>query len=323
MGKILSIDLTEGSLHVESLEEPFARRYLGGNGFAAKFIFDLVPPHAEPLSPENVVVLATGPINATPVWGSGRAHVASISPLTGLFIDSNFGGSFGWMLKRTGYDVIVISGASPFPVVVSITDDAVEIKNAVDLWGKTTSETHALIVEKQGPGLESAVIGPAGENGVAYASVICSGTRISAAGRGGIGAVLGSKNLKAITVRGARNVTIEDPERLKGYLKRLQPDLIQQARGLTDIGTPILVGIINASGRLGTHNNTREVFDQAGAISGEVIARSYKHKNTACHGCPVACGKIVKVPGGEFAHRGVKMPEYETLYALGSMIDNG
>lgn len=133
---------------------------------------------------------------------------------------------------------------------------------------------------------------------------------------------MGAKNCKAVVVRGTKKADVAHPGEMKNFLKSLLPDLREKAGGLTDIGTPILVKIINDQGRLGTHNNTREVFDQAEAISGELIARNYKKKNIACHGCPVACGKLVDVPEGEFAGRAVKMPEYETLYAIGSMIDN-
>ncbi len=322
MGRILKIDLSTGTCSVEILGEGFARSYLGGNGFAARYIHDLVPPEAEALSPENVVVFASGPVTATPVWGGGRAHLAAISPLTGLFFDSNFGGNFGWMMKRTGFDAIVISGRAPSPVYILIQDDNVEIKDAHGLMGRTTGETHALLLKREGAGLESAVIGPAGENGVLYANVICSGARISAAGRGGIGAVLGSKNCKALAVRGTHKTLLAHPEELQAYLQGLRPLLREKSRGLTEIGTPILVNVVNAQGRLGTHNNTRETFEMAHAISGELIQATYKHKNIACHGCPVACGKLVNVPSGEFAHHRVKMPEYETLYALGSMLDN-
>jgi len=322
MGKILKIDLSEGSHAVEDLSPEFARAFLGGNGFAARLIHDLVPPETDALSPENIVVFATGPINTTQVWGSGRAHVASISPQTSMFMDSNFGGNFGWMMKRTGYDVFIIAGRAAHPVYIFITDEAVEIRDAAALWGRTTGETHRLLLHDTCPGMESAVIGPAGENGVVYANVICSGSRISAAGRGGIGAVLGAKNCKAIAVKGTQKAPIARPEELKSFLKSRAADLMEKAKPLSEIGTPVLVNVINNLGRLGTHNNTREVFDQAHAISGELIAENYKEKNIACHGCPVACGKLVRVPEGEFEHRAVKMPEYETLYAIGSMIDN-
>lgn len=322
MGKILFIDLSSGRALVEELQEGFARAYLGGNGFAAAIIHRLVPKGAGPLSPENAVVFATGPVNATPVWGGGRAHVAAISPQTGLFLDSNFGGDFGWMMKRAGFDAYVITGRASSPVYILVEEGRVEIRDASLLWGRPTGETHALLCEAHGPGLQSAVIGPAGESGVAYANVVCSGSRLSVAGRGGLGAVLGSKNCKALAVRGTGKTPVARPDELKKELRSRLPELREKARPLTEIGTPVLVRIINDRGMLGTRNNTKEVFDQAGALSGELIAERHKHRDIACHGCPVACGKLVSVPGGDFARRLVKMPEYETIYAMGSMIDN-
>lgn len=322
MGSILKIDLSSGVINSEVLDRGFARTFLGGNGFAAKIIYDLVPHQADPLSEDNIVVFATGPLNETPVWGTGRGHLASISPQTGMFFDSNFGGNFASMLKRTGFDAVVISGKAASPVYILIKDGKVTLKDADRLWGESTEETHRLLVEKEGEGIESAVIGPAGENGVIFANVMVSGSRRSVAGRGGIGAVLGSKNLKAVVARGSKKVEIADREGLKGYLKPIFPGLKEKAKPLTTYGTPFLVDMINSRGMLCTHNSTRETFDHAREINSEVILERYIKKRAACRGCPVACGKIVYVPHGEFANQNVKMPEYETLFAMGSMLDN-
>jgi len=322
MGRILKVDLSSGAVEKIPLDATFARMFLGGNGFAAKFVYDLVPCTADPLSEENIVVFATGPFNGSPVWGTGRGHVAAISPQTGMFCDSNFGGDFASMLKKTGFDAVILSGRASSPVYVSINDEGVFVKDAEDLWGKTTGETHRLLVEKEGGKAESAVIGPAGENGVIFAGIMCSGSRVSAAARGGIGSVLGSKNCKGVVVKGAGKAEIADPDALKSYLKTLFPDVRKKTAVLSKMGTPFLVDMINSKGMLGTHNNMRETFDRAYEISGELILKKYIKKSVACHGCPVACGKLVPVPDGEFAHLDVKMPEYETLYAMGSMLDN-
>lgn len=322
MGKILYCDLSGGTYSIEMLEEGFARMYLGGNGYAAAIIHRLVSPHTDPLSPDNAVVFASGPINGTTVWGAGRGHMATISPQTGLFFDSNFGGDFGWMMKRAGFDAYVITGAASSPVYIVVDEGTVEIRDASHLWGRTVGETNTMLRREHGDGLQSAVIGPAGENGVVYANVICSGSRISAAGRGGVGAVLGSKMCKALVLRGTKETPVARPEELRGEIKRHLSDLREKAKDLTDLGTPMLVKRINGMGRLGTRNNAKEVFEGADEISGEVIAKRYKRKNIACRGCPVACGKLVAVPGGDFAGRVVKMPEYETIYAMGSMMDN-
>jgi len=321
-GKILRVDLTSKKVETEHFDETFARKYIGGNGFAAKYIYDFVDPKADPLSSENVVVIATGPMTGGHVWGAGRGHMASISPLTGLFCDSNFGGNFATMLKRTGYDGVVIQGAAEAPLYLSMIDGNVQLKDASGLWGLDTHEAHQLIIEENGKKTETALIGPAGENGIRYGCVICSGTRVSAAGRGGIGAVLGSKKLKGIAVRGDSKVEIAQQNELKDYLSQRLPGLREKAAGLTAMGTPVLVNIINDKGKLCTRNNMFETFDDAGKISGQLIEEKYKKKNIACFGCPIACGKLVSVPEGRFSGQHVKMAEYETLYSIGSMLEN-
>jgi aldehyde:ferredoxin oxidoreductase len=322
MGNVLTIDLGSGTVDKQPLDPVLARMFLGGNGFAAKLIHDLVPPRTDPLSEENIVVFATGPFTGSPVWGTGRGHLASLSPQTGMFCDSNFGGDFASMLKKTGFDAVIISGRADDPVYVSIHDGHALLKDAKELWGKTTGETHRMLAEREGKGAQSAVIGPAGENGVVFASIMCSGARVSAAGRGGIGAVLGAKNCKGITVQGTGKAGVADPDLLRSYMKIILRDVKSKAAPLSLMGTPFLVEMINSRGMLGTHNNTREVFERAGAISGEFIRDHYQTKSVACRGCPVACGKLVSVPQGTFSGRDVKMPEYEALYAMGSMLDN-
>lgn len=321
-GKILKVDLGTREIDTETFDAEFARTYMGGNGFAARLVYDSVPADAEPLSPRNTVVFALGPMNGTPIWGTSRGHIGSISPLTGYFADSNFGGDFAYAMRRAGFDAVVLSGASSTPVYLLLADGTASLEDANDLWGKTTGETHRLLIEREGNQIESACIGPAGENEVLFAGVIGSGTRRGAAGRCGLGAVMGSKRCKAIVARGSFKTPLADGDSLKTLLEDTFPSLKEKASALTDTGTPILVDMINTLGRLGTRNNSRETFDDAGRIDGAVIESNYKEKNVACRGCPVACGKLVRVPEGPFAGQHVKMPEYETLYAFGSMLEN-
>ncbi len=321
-GKIVEIDLTTNSVNIKNFSEDFARIYLGGNGFAAKIIYDMVKPDTDPFSENNVVVFATGPFTGGHVWGGSRGHCASISPLTNIFCDSNFGGNFAAMFKRTAYDAVVIKGKASSPVYINIHNEIVTINDASFIWGKSVSQAHLLLSQRENKRIESALIGPAGENLVRYASVICSGTRVSAAGRGGIGAVLGSKLCKGIVVSGDSKIEIHDTEKLKNCLNQLYPGLKERAKLLTEFGTPVLVQMINSKGKLCTRNNQKEQFDKAYAISGEYIKEHHKKKNIACHGCPVACGKLVDVPYGVYAANNVKMPEYETIYAIGSMLEN-
>lgn len=320
--KIVEVNLTTGSININNFDEDFARLYLGGNGFAAKILYDTVKPHTEPLSEDNVVVFATGPFTGGHVWGGSRGHCASISPLTNILCDSNFGGNFAAMFKRTAFDAIVIKGKASSPVYIHIDNEIVTLKDATSLWGKTVSETHSLLSKQNEKRIESALIGPAGENLVRYASVICSGTRVSAAGRGGIGAVLGSKLCKGIVVSGDKKIEIFDADKLKNCLNQLYPGMKERAKHLTEFGTPVLVQMINSRGKLCTRNNQKEQFDKAYVISGEYIKEHHKKKNIACHGCPVACGKLVDVPYGIYTGTNVKMPEYETIYAIGSMLEN-
>ena len=322
IGTILYVNLSSREIRREAFDEQFARTFLGGNGFAAKIMYDTVPADVEPLSEDNAVVFALGPLNGTSVWGTGRGHVASISPLTGYFADSNFGGDFAAMLKKSGVDAVVVSGKARSPVYVLIDNGTVTIKDAAGAWGKRTEDAHRWLIEQEGNGIESATIGPAGEHQVLFANIMCSGKRFSAAGRGGLGAVLGFKNCKAVVARGTHTVDVADRKTLSACLKERLPILRDNTKALTNFGTPVLVNSINAMGKLATRNNTRETFEHAHDISGEVIQEQYKERNVACYRCPVACGKLVKVPNGEFAGNSVKMPEYETIYAFGSMLEN-
>jgi aldehyde:ferredoxin oxidoreductase len=321
-GKLLKVNLSDGHIEEESYTADYAEMFLGGNGFAAKMILDSVPADADPFGPENAVVFTVGPVTDTPVWGPSRGHMASISPLTGLFCDSNYGGQFAIAQKRTGYDAILIKGFSSEPVYLSVTDQGAEIRSAASLWGKTTEETIEGLQAQAGEGAICGAIGPAGENRVLFANVIFGGKRTGIAGRGGLGAVMGAKNLKAVLVKGSKRTHVANRDALTKVLKERYPFLNKNTAPFKTQGTPFLVQLINSLGLLGTRNNAGEVFAHAGDISGEFMRENYWDRNTACYGCPVACGKMVHVRKGEFAGKTVKMPEYETLYAFGSMMDN-
>jgi aldehyde:ferredoxin oxidoreductase len=321
-GKILKVDLGTGGIEESTYDEGVARMFLGGNGLAAKIIHDTVPPNADPLGPDNTIVFSVGPLTDTLVWGTSRGHVASFSPLTGFFADSNFGGKFAATQKRTGLDAICIAGKSPKPVYLLVTDKGAEIKDGSALWGKSTLETIAALETKEGEGAVCASIGPAGERGVLFANIICGGKRQGAAGRGGMGLVMGTKNLKAVVVRGTKKTKIADRPSLSNLLKGRYPALKAGTKGLSIYGTPLLVRNINAINMMGTRNNLSESFQYANEIGHELIKERYWERDTSCHGCPVGCGKEVRMPQGPYTGRTVKMAEYETIYALGSMMDN-
>jgi aldehyde:ferredoxin oxidoreductase len=321
-GKVLRVNLCDGRIEEESYGSDYAKRFLGGNGFAAKMICDSVPADADPLGPENAVVFTVGPLTDTPVWGSSRGHMASISPLTGFFCDSNFGGQFAIAQKRAGYEAIFVKGSASEPVYLSVSDQGVEIRSAARFWGKSTEGTIEGLQEQAGEGAICGAIGPAGENGVLFANVIFGGKRSGIAGRGGLGAVMGAKNLKAVVVSGSKRTAVADRDSVTNVLKERYPFLKKNTAPFKTLGTPFLVHLINSLGCLGTRNNAEEVFAHAGDISGELMREKYWDRNTACYGCPVACGKMVRVRKGAYAGMTVKMPEYETLYAFGPMMDN-
>lgn len=321
-GRYVKVDLGNQEILEERYDHTFARMYLGGNGFAVKLIFDNIPPDVDPLSPENGIVFAVGPLTDTPLWGTSRGQVASISPLTGLFADSNFGGDFAVVQKRTGYDAILVTGKAEKPVYLYVSERGAELRDASGIWGKTTEESIAMLQKEAGKEAIAASIGPAGENGVIFANVIFGGKRPGAAGRGGMGAVMGSKNLKAVVVKGSRKTEIAKPEELNTFLKERLPLLKENKGGMTKFGTAALPGMVNSKGLFITRNNTRETFENWQDISGDFFIEKYKGKRTACHGCVIACGKTIEVGEGSFSGKTVKMPEYETLYAMGSMLDN-
>ena len=321
-GKILKINLSTGEIKEEYYDEEFAGMFLGGNGLAAKLIYDNVSSDVDPFAPENAIVFTTGPLTGTPVWGTSRGHMATISPYTNLFADSNYGGDFGAAQKKTGFDAIYITGKSSKHVYLLITEEGGKIKDGTRFWGKDTEETIAALEAEEGKGSVCASIGPAGENGILFANIICGGKRYGAAGRAGMGTVMGAKNLKAIVAKGNKKTEVADMDGLKNFLKEQFQVLKKNTVGTTSLGTPSLINTLNSRGILCTHNNTRETFEHAQDISGELIKEKYTEKNIACHGCPVACGKKVHVSEGEYAGESVKMPEYETLYAMGAMLDN-
>lgn len=319
-GKILSVDLSSGESITRSFGEEFARRYLGGNGFAAKLMFDRLPARLDPFDPGNLVVFAVGPLTDTHVPGNSRLCVASKSPLTGLFFDSTFGGQFPVTLKRTGFDAIAISGKASRPSYLLVTESGAEIKPAEKLWGLPTSEAVDAVLELEGPETDVVAIGPAGERLVRYACMVHYWrNREAVGGRGGIAAVLGAKGLKAVAVRGNRKTDLADPASLKELVAERREVLSKTTEALKTYGTPFLVQPVNALGALGARNQAREWTEDVRGLGGELYKERYWVKDTTCLRCPVACGKSVEVPEGH--HKGLrwKIPEFETLYSLGTM----
>jgi aldehyde:ferredoxin oxidoreductase len=265
-----------------------------------------------------------GPVTDTPIPGATRCCAATKSPLTGLFCDSTFGGMFAAMQKRAGFDLVSVTGRAAEPAYLLLHEQGAEIKPATDLWGQYTQATNHAIRHREPADVEVLSIGPAGEHLVRFACAVHTWdkSRDGVAGRGGLGAVMGSKHLKAIAVTGTRKTTVADPEAVKALLNDIREPLKVGTAGLKQYGTTILVNMINKIGALGVRNLQTESYDKAEAISGEAFREAYFDKDTTCFKCPVACGKDFHVQDGDYAGTRWKMPEYETIFALGSMLDN-
>ena len=322
-GRVIRIDLTAGHVSVKELDEGFARQYIGGTGFAARILWDEVGPEVDPLSPENRLVVAVGPLTGTAFPPAGRYMMAAKSPLTGIWGESHAGGHFGPELKFAGYDMIVFQGRSPKPVYLLIDDDRVELKSAEHLWGKDTRETTHMLWEELGDkSFKIACIGQAGENLVRISAVISEMNR--AAARTGIGAVWGSKRLKAIAVRGSGGVEVADPER---FMQVVDEAIYLCTKGvwgeaaessLGKYGTPCLVEMLNAIGRLPTKNHWTGVFEEAEKIGPEAMRKNYRIARASCFSCAIQCKYIAYIRDGPYAGTLVGGPEYESIFALGS-----
>ena len=313
-GKILRVNLKAKTIKTETLNEELAKKYIGGRGLGTKIMMDEVDPQVDALSPENKLLIVTGPMTGNPVATGGRYMVVTKSPLSGTIASSNSGGRWGAELKFAGYDLIIFEDKADEPVYLNIEDDKVELLSAEDLWGTTVSVTTKKLEEKHVKGAKVLTIGPAGENLSKIAAVINDEDR--AAGRSGVGAVMGSKNLKAIVVKGSGKPAVFDDAKLKEVNKSQLSKIKENGvtgQGLPTYGTAVLVNILNELGSLPTNNFLLSQFGKAEEISGEALAEKYLIKNTACYRCPIACGRYVKMEAGEGGG-----PEYETLWAFGS-----
>ncbi len=324
-GKILRVDLTAGKVTTEALDPATARAYIGGRGLGIRTMLDEMDPKCDPLGPENLLIMANGPLTGTIAPTGARYMVMTKSPLTGAVTCSNSGGEFPTTLKKAGIDMIVFSGCSPEPVYLWIDRGQAELRPADHLWGKDAAETDTALRIETHQDIRVACIGPAGENGVRFASIMNDKDR--AAGRSGVGAVMGAKRLKAVAVRGDAPVPIHDPEAFKKAVKkalqRFKDGLQGQPSGLRLYGTAATITGTQTVGALPTRNFQQGTFEKWEAINGQTLTEKYLKSPKACHACPIACGRSTKVddPGYEGEGEG---PEYETIYAMGSNcgIDN-
>ena len=334
-GKILRVNLTAGTVKSEPLNTEWARAYIGSRGLGSKYLVSEVDPKVDPLAPENKIIWATGPLTGTMASTGGRYTVITKGPLTGAIACSNSGGYWGAELKMAGWDMVIFEGKSATPVYLYINDDVAELRDASHLWGQSVWKTEEMLkTGLQDPLVRVSSIGKSGENGVLYAAVVNDLHR--AAGRSGVGAVMGSKNLKAIAVRGTKGVgNIRDPKAFMQVTKEKKKILADNAvtgQGLPAYGTQVLMNVINEMGALPTRNHRDVQFEGAKDISAEAMVTpratdGKKHlvTNQACFGCTIACGRISKMDEGHFtvqnkpqywgANGGL---EYEAAWALGA-----
>jgi len=315
MGKIIKIDISNGKQKVVEISEELRRKYLGGRGLGVKLYSDMCSAVIDPFSPENHLLFLTGPLTGL-IPTAGRYQVISRSPLTSTICDSSSGGVFGNQLKKTGLDGFIVTGKAEKPVYLLITDNGIEIKDASHLWGKNTHQTRDALTEEYSAKASVASIGPAGENQVIYAAIMNDKDR--AAGRGGMGAIMGSKNLKAIVAVGSKEIPVADPDALKELLTKVDRLIDKNpvtGKSLQLLGTSVLVNVINAHGMYPTENFQRGVFNDAEGTSGEKIAEVLLQKRSACFKCPIACGRSTKTENKEG-----EGPEYETVWAFGAQL---
>lgn len=319
MGKIIRVNLTDSTVEKEGLNLKDANLYIGARGLGTKMLMDEVDPEVEPFDPENKVIFMTGPLTGTFASCPGRYNVITKAPLTGTIGAANSGGHFGPELKFAGYDGIVFEGKAEKPVYLYINDDEVELRSAEHLWGKSVFDTTDEILKETTEDARVACIGPAGEKLVLFATVMNDKHR--AAGRSGLGAVMGSKNLKAVVVRGSNSVEVAQPKEFMEACVDARNKIKAHpvtGQGLPTYGTEVLVNVLNQSGALPTRNwRDGGYFEHAEDTSGETLTEKYLVRNKGCFGCSIGCGRVTRIPDGKFQGFG-EGPEYEAGWSYGA-----
>ncbi len=316
-GTILRVDLTAMSLKKEALDPELAKKFIGGRGLGSKIIYDEVDATIDPLSPQNKLIFAAGPLNGTFAPSASHYNVVTKGPLTGTIAASSSGGMFGPMLKFAGYDMIIVEGMARKPVYLWIKDAEVEIRSAEDLWGKNTVETTEELRNATDEEASVACIGPGGERLVFFANIMNESNR--AAGRTGVGAVMGSKHLKAVVVRGTGAVRVSDNDAFRAAMERASTKIKEHevgGKGLRTYGTDVLVNILNEIGGLPTRNFRESYFPEADKVGGESLTARLLTRPRGCYSCIISCGRATKVKNPKYEGFG-EGPEYETAWAFG------
>jgi aldehyde:ferredoxin oxidoreductase len=328
-GKLLRVNLSTSEISVEDVREDWCREYIGGRGLGARYLYEEMDPTADPLSAENKLIFATGPLTGTPVPCGARYMVVTKGALTNAMTTSNSGGHWGPELKFAGYDLLIVEGRAPKPSYLSICDDRVSICDASKFWGQGVSATEDGLREELGiPGLRVACIGPAGENLVRFACIMNDKHR--AAGRSGVGAVMGSKNLKAIAVRGTGGVNVADPKAFMESVWNMRGEMQDNPgrKSFGEFGTAAVIDLTQAFGGLPTRNFAEGQFEEFENLNGVTIRDTRLVANKACFACTIACGRVCRL--GDDSDKFLvnthprnwktagEGPEYEAAWALGA-----
>ncbi len=317
--KIINLDLSKRAIYIQKLEEGLFRKYLGGSGLAAKLLYDELHPELSPLHPDSPLLFFSGLLTGTAVPTACKLSVCARSPLTGIWNEATVGGTWGAELKFCGYEGIIIIGKAEKPVYLYLTPEEIKIKGAQEIWGLDSYYTSQSLKEKYGSEIKIASIGQAGENLVNISSIVINAPHYRLAGRGGLGAVMGSKNLKAIVVKGNLKPPVKNPLALKESLKADRKNIRHYTEGLHELGTAGSVEVREYTGDLPIKNFAQSRWPGASKITGQVIVDTLFKRHYACFSCPIACGKQVKINVPPFVAHG---PEYETIAALGSLCLN-
>lgn len=316
-GTILRVNLTTGAISTQATDPRDAALFLGARGLGDKLYTDEIDARVDPLSPENKMVFAPGPFSGTFAPSGGRYHVVTKGPLTGAIAGSNSGGSFGPELHYAGYDAVIVEGRAARPVYIWIKDDQVEIRDASHIWGKWVPDTTEMVQAETDAEAKVACIGPAGEKQVLFAAIMNDMHR--AAGRSGVGAVMGSKNLKAIAVVGTRPIKVADPKAFEAAVLKGRALLKAHpvgGAGLKAYGTDVLINILNELGSLPTRNFQDAYFPTADKVGGESLTANVLVRPKGCFSCVISCGRVSRVTNPKYACEG-EGPEYEAVWAMG------
>jgi aldehyde:ferredoxin oxidoreductase len=319
MGQILRVDLSSGKLWDEPLDEAYARAYVGGSGLAARYLYDMVDGQTDPLGPDNPLIFMTGPLVGTAMPSAGRYSVCALSPLTRIWGEANSGGFFGPELRFAGYDGIIVTGRAEKPVWLSVVGGHAGLHDAAALWGLDSYAVQERVRQALGePRARVACIGPAGERLVKMAAVMNDHGR--AAARTGLGAVMGSRKLKAIAVRGSARVPLADPGRFKTLAREIVAGVDEDvaAMSIRLAGTAGYVDLALMYGDMPARYYQQDDWQEGSNLSGVLIAEKFLNRNTACYRCPIACGRETRAP--RYNLEKVDGPEYETVGALGSLV---